>query len=124
MSDKASTNYDLNIWDKDGYESEYEQEGWVINIYQYDRAGDPYGSGLMLEDKTIVLTPTEAKRLTLGWGTDLGGDYTPDSDFWIDKETFFDTYKISLSGWLTYCGPCQNIDNHWKLQYNGDKCQD
>ena len=93
MSDRITTNYDLNIWDKDGYESEYEQEGWVINVYEYNAVGDPYGSGRMLEDKTITLTPTEAKRLTLGWGTDLGGDYTPDSDFWIDKETFFDTYR-------------------------------
>jgi hypothetical protein len=46
----------------------------------------------MLEDKTIEITPTEAKRLTLGWGTDLGGDYTEDEDFWIDKQTFLDTY--------------------------------
>jgi hypothetical protein len=46
----------------------------------------------MLEDHTITLTPTEAKRLTLGWGPDLGGDYTSDPDFWIDKETFLDTY--------------------------------
>lgn len=87
-----TTNYDLNIWDKDGYETEYEEEGWVINVYQYDYMGAPYGSGTMLEDRTITLTPTEVKRLTLGWGPDLGGDYTPDHDFWIDKETFFDTY--------------------------------
>lgn len=93
MSDRITTNYDLNIWDKAGYESEYEEEGWVINVYEYPYPGASYGSGRMLEDKTITLTPTEAKRLTLGWGTDLGGDYTEDSDFWIDKETFFDTYK-------------------------------
>jgi hypothetical protein len=88
-----TTNYDLNIWDKVGYETEYEEEGWVINIYEYNSVGDPYGSGRMLEGKTIILTPTEAKRLTLGWGRDLGGDYTEDSDFWIDKQTFFQIYK-------------------------------
>jgi hypothetical protein len=93
MSDtRISSNYDLNIWDRDGYETEYEEEGWVINVYEYDYLGAPYGSGRMLEDKTITLTPTEAKRLTLGWGPDLGGDYTSDHDFWIDKQTFFDTY--------------------------------
>jgi hypothetical protein len=89
---RMTTNYDLNIWDRDGYESEYAEEGWVINIYEYHTVGDPYGSGRMLEDRTITLTPVEAKRLTLGWGPDLGGDYTPDPDFWIDKETFYDTY--------------------------------
>ena len=90
---RMTTNYDLNIWDKDGYDSEYEQEGWVINIYEYNSVGDPYGSGRMLEDSTITLTPTEAKRLTLGWGPDLGGDYCADPDFWIDKETFYSIYK-------------------------------
>lgn len=87
-----TNNYDLNIWDKDGYETEYEKEGWVINVYKYDYLGAPYGSGEMLEDRTITLTPVEARRLTLGWGEDLGGDYCPDADFWIDKDSFFDTY--------------------------------
>jgi hypothetical protein len=94
MSDtQMTTNYDLNIWDKLSYETSGEETGgWVINIYEYGYLGAPFGSGRMLEDKTIELTPTEAKRLTLGWGTDLGGDYTEDEDFWIDKQTFFDTY--------------------------------
>jgi len=89
---RMSSNYDLNIWDRDGYESEYTEEGWIINIYEYHTVGSPYGSGRMLEDRTITLTPAETKRLTLGWGPDLGGDYTEDSDFWIDKETFLETY--------------------------------
>jgi hypothetical protein len=89
---RMTTNYDLNIWDIGGYETNYVEEGWVINIYQYPSIGSPYGSGTMLEDSTITLTPIEAKRLTLGWGPDLGGDYCADPDFWIDKETFFDTY--------------------------------
>ena len=88
-----SNNYDLNIWDKLSYETDGEETGgWVINVYQYPSSGAPYGSGTMLEDKTITLTPDEAKRLTLGWGTDLGGDYTEDEDFWIDKDTFFEIY--------------------------------
>jgi hypothetical protein len=90
---RLSNNYDLNIWDRLSYEtSGTEGGGWEINVYEYDYLGAPYGSGRMLEEHTITLTPTEAKRLTLGWGTDLGGDYTPDEDFWIDKDTFFDTY--------------------------------
>lgn len=87
-----TNNYDLNIWDRDGYETNYEKEGWVINVYKYDYLGAPYGSGEILEDRTITLTPTEAKRLTLGWGEDLGGDYCADADFWLDKDTFLETY--------------------------------
>jgi hypothetical protein len=87
---RLSNNYDLNIWDRAGYETNYEEEGWSIEVYTYPYLGALYGSGKHVD--TIHLTPSESKRLTLGWGTDLGGDYTPDSDFWIDKETFFDTY--------------------------------
>jgi hypothetical protein len=83
-------NYDLNIWDKVGYETEYQEEGWAIECYTYPFVGAFYGSGEY--HSTIVLTPTESKRLTLGWGKDLGGDYTPDADFWLDKDTFFETY--------------------------------
>ena len=89
---RMTTNYDLNIWDRRGYETEYKEEGWVINIYQYPYLGSQYGSGIFMEDYTITLTPNEAKRLTLGWGTDLGGDYSPDSDFFLDKESFFQIY--------------------------------
>ena len=83
-------NYDLNIWDRRGYETEYQEEGWAIECYTYPYVGAMYGSGEY--HSTIVLTPTESKRLTLGWGEDLGGDYTPDADFWLDKDTFFETY--------------------------------
>jgi hypothetical protein len=93
MLDRITTNYDLNIWDKTSYETSGEVTGgWVISVYEYPYLGASYGSGKLLEDKTITLTPTEVKRLTLGWGPDLGGDYAEDDDFWIDKETFFDTY--------------------------------
>jgi len=84
-------NYDLNIWDRRGYETEYEEEGWSIEVYSYPAVGSPYGSGDYKE--TITLTPTESKRMTLGWGEDLGGDYAPDNDFWLDKDTFFHTYR-------------------------------
>ena len=90
---RITTNYDLNIWDRRSYETDgRETGGWEINVYQYPGVGYPYGSGTFLEDKTITLTPEEAKRLTLGWGTDLGGDYSEDTDFWLDKQTFLETY--------------------------------
>ena len=85
-----SENYDLNIWDRRGYETEYVEEGWAIEVYKYPYAGAPYGSGDYVE--TIHITPAEAKRLTLGWGEDLGGDYCADHDFWLDKDTFLETY--------------------------------
>ena len=89
-----TNNYDLNIWDRLSYETNgAETGGWEINIYTIRFENDCYGSGEQLEDRTITLTETEAKRLTLGWGEDLGGDYTEDDDFWLDKDGFFQTYS-------------------------------
>jgi hypothetical protein len=92
---KAMTkNYDMNIWDETSYESEGEVTGgWKINFYQYPQVGSPYGNGPMIPELDFFITEEEAKQLTLGWGTDLGGYYTEDEDFWIDTEAFLTEYK-------------------------------
>lgn len=84
-------NHDLNIWDKVGYETEYAQEGWSIAVYTIPSDDAHYGSGDFLT--SLDLTAEEAKTLTLGLALTNGGDYTPDSDFWIDLESFFVTYR-------------------------------
>lgn len=86
-------NYDLNIWDRLGYETEYREEGWQISVYEIPYEGAPYGSGEYRKDLSFWLTASEARQLTLGVHTADGGDYAPDSDFWLDIEGFFDTYK-------------------------------
>jgi len=86
-------NYDLNIWDRRGYETEYAEEGWYISVYEIPDAGMPYGSGEYRPELGFSLTPSEARELTLGVAEGDGGDYTPDSDFWLDVQGFFDIYK-------------------------------
>ena len=86
-------NIDLNIWDKVGYETEYKQEGWVLTPYTIVMEGVGLGTGRELPDHEITLTPYEAKRLTLGVAMADGGDYAPDSDFWMDMQTFYLTYR-------------------------------
>jgi hypothetical protein len=85
-------NIDLNIWDQVGYETEYEQEGWVITPYTINKNGDGYGTGKQLP-YDIVLSKREAERLTLGKDRVQGGDYTPDSDFWLDLHSFYVIYR-------------------------------
>ncbi len=84
-------NCDLNIWDKVGWETEYEKEGWSIAVYTVPKEGASYGSGDFLV--SIDLEPHEAKRLTLGVSMRDGGDYAPDHDFWMDVQSFFVTYR-------------------------------
>ena len=86
-------NIDLNIWDKVGYETDYEKEGWVITPYTINYEGSHYGNGRELPELEISLTRYEAKRLTLGLAKADGGDYTPDPDFWMDMHTFYQTYR-------------------------------
>jgi hypothetical protein len=93
-------NYDLNIWNKGADEStmlpedEYYDEWWICP-YEITAEGSYYGTGREREDLNFKLTAEEANRLTLGWGgpDQIFGDYTPDYDFFLDKNSFLDIYK-------------------------------
>ena len=96
MSTTDFCQYDMNVWDRGGYRTEYApgSEQWVLQIYSTRHADGLFISGDWLEgdEYELVLTPDEAKRLTLGWSPDLGGDYASDSDFFLDPYTFTHTY--------------------------------
>jgi hypothetical protein len=55
-------NYDLNIWDKVGWESAGKSVGWYIEIYEPDKY---ILGGEHLEEFDILLTPDEANQLNL-----------------------------------------------------------
>jgi hypothetical protein len=81
-------NFDLNVWDYVGHASDYDSEGWRIDIYECDESYRHYLNPM----KVIYLTEAQAKMLTLGVDEENGGDYCADSDFWIDPQGFLDTY--------------------------------
>jgi len=85
------SNYDLNIWDRLGYETEYEFEGWSISVYSIPEEGASYGSGELVT--SLDLTLEESMALTLGESIEEGGDYTPDADFWLDLDSFTTIYN-------------------------------
>ena len=82
--------YDLNVWDRLGDETNYELHGWVIDVWQCNEHWSPEGFD---PEMRITLTDAQAKQLTLGVSEADGGDYSWDSDFWIDPNAFLDTYK-------------------------------
>mgnify|MGYP003654504582 CR=1 FL=1 len=87
------SNYDINVWDKVGYFTEYKKEGWVLTPYTIVKNGDSFGSGEEMLEHEIRLTKREAQRLTLGLDKAEGGDYTPDADFWVDAIGFYVIYR-------------------------------
>jgi len=84
-------NYDINVWDRLGYETEYQEEGWSLSVYSIPEKGAQYGSGEFVSE--LALTEDEWKALTLGVALGDGGNYGSDYDFWIDIESFFVTFS-------------------------------
>lgn len=84
-------NYDLNIWDRVGYETNYREEGWTISVYEIPHQGAHYGSGEHVA--SLDLDEQDVEMLTLGKRQRDGGDYCGDPDFWVDLESFFVIYK-------------------------------
>jgi hypothetical protein len=118
----ANLNYDLNIWDEGMHNTchlpEAEQYSqWKISVHNLHKLPDGYiQCGDWIEDINIYLTEDEAKALTLGWGTDLGGDYTQDEDFFLDIDSFFTVYKDipeRVKEELLSLPPIDIIDTEW-----------
>jgi hypothetical protein len=87
-------NFDVNIWDKVGYFTNYEQEGWTLTPHFIVLDKEGYEStGDMIDVINLHLTKEEAESLTLGLDREEGGDYSGDQDFFLDFHGFFDVYK-------------------------------
>ena len=89
MTDKV---IDLNIWDWAGHMTSYKADPlWRIDVYEcyddvnYEHHDQPF--------QIIWLNKTQSEMLTLGKNPDEGGDYSCDSDFWLDPYCFLQTYK-------------------------------
>ena len=85
-------NFDINVWNRGAYFEEEKAE-WVLCPYKLDWDGDNYSISDEMDEHNLVLTDAEAWELTLGWGPELGGDYIDEDDFWLDANSFKETYK-------------------------------
>ena len=106
----VTDNFDINVYNRGADEStilppeEYYDE-WVLCPYRLDWDGTNYSISDELHELNLVLTEEDAKALTLGWGTDLGGDYIEADDFWLDANSFKETYKDipnKVAVWLDF----------------------
>lgn len=103
-------NFDINVFNRGAYNSEVLPEDqhydeWILCPYTLTWDGDNYSIDTEREDLNLKLTKEEADMLTLGWGPELGGDYHEEDDFWIDANSFKDTYKNipeSVRVWLDF----------------------
>jgi hypothetical protein len=118
-------NFDINIWDRVGYLTDYEQEGWTLtpHFIVVDESGN-LSTGDMIDVIHFNLTKDEAEFLTLGMNDwEEGGDYCGDADFWLDFHNFFDVYKNIPDMIATYLHYVHDllpitIDIHPDLCYN------
>lgn len=107
---KIKDNFDINVYNRGADEStvlpedQYYDE-WVLCPYSLEWDGDDIVIDQELRQFNLLLTEEDAKALTLGWGTDLGGDYCEDDDFWLDANSFRVTYKdipTKVAVWLDF----------------------
>ncbi len=107
---KIKDNFDINVYNRGADNStilppeEYYDE-WVLCPYSLEWDGEYIVQDQELTQFNLVLTAEDVKALTLGWGTDLGGDYCEEDDFWLDANSFRETYKdipIKVKTWLDF----------------------
>lgn len=108
--ERVTDNFDINVFNRGAWHSEMlpeeeKYDEWVLCPYRLEWDGDNYTITDELDSYNLVLTAEDVKALTLGWGTDLGGDYCEEDDFWIDANSFKDTYKdipAKVKVWLDF----------------------
>ena len=90
----SKENFDINVFDRAQYNDPgCDEHEWMLCPYSLNWDGDNYSIADEMADYNLVLTAEEAEMLTLGWGPDLGGDMEESEDFWIDANSFKETYK-------------------------------
>ena len=103
---RVTDNFDINVFDRAQYNDPgCDAHEWLLCPYKLTWDGDNYSISDEMADLNLVLTDEEAKSLTLGWGQDLGGDLEESEDFWIDANSFKETYKDipkTVQTWLDF----------------------
>ena len=121
-------NYDVNIWNRGWHETEHLPEGelvsqWMFSFNEIVEDGAGYGTGRERQELDIYITDEEAEAMTLGLSIEEGGDYTPDSDFWLDSDSIKVIYKNIPERILNYLNSLpnyemQDIDNDYPSVLN------
>lgn len=104
-------NFDINVYNRGADEStvlppEDAYDEWVLCPYSLTWDGDNYSIDQELSQFNLVLTEQDVLDLTLGYGDgDIIGDYSAEDDFWLDANSFRETYKnipIKVKVWLDF----------------------
>ena len=96
---RVKDNFDINVYNRGADEStilppDQAYDEWMLCPYALDWDGVNYSISDELHELNLVLTEQEVIDLTFGYGDgDLIGNYIADDDFWIDANSFKDTYK-------------------------------
>ena len=107
MNKLVKDNFDINVFNRAQYENPGGPDNeWMLCPYSLTWDGDNYSINEELSQFNLVLTEQDVLDLTLGYGDgDIIGDYISDDDFWIDANSFRETYKnipIKVRVWLDF----------------------
>lgn len=106
----VTDNFDINVYNRGADMStilppEEAYTEWMLCPYSLSWDGTNYSIEDELQDLNLILTQEEYRALTLGVTPENGGDYYGDDDFWIDANSFKETYKSipkSVKVWLDF----------------------
>ena len=110
VEELVKDNFDINVYNRGADMStilppEEAYTEWMLCPYRLEWDGTNYSISDEMESLNLVLTQEEYRALTLGLTPKEGGDYYGDDDFWIDSNSFKDTYKSipkSVRTWLDF----------------------
>ena len=110
VNELVTDNFDINVYNRGADEStclpvEQYYDEWVLCPYKLTWDGTNYSISDEMASLNMKLTLEEARALTLGTPGFNGGDHIEDNDFWIDANSFKETYKSipkSVKDWLDF----------------------
>ena len=106
VEELVKDNFDINVFDRAQYNDPgCDAHEWLLCPYKLTWDGDNYSISDEMADLNLTLTLEEARALTLGVSESNGGDMEESEDFWIDANSFKDTYKSipkTVQTWIDF----------------------
>lgn len=104
----VKTNFDINVWDKVAYETDYEHSGgWQLQAHLIEvTEHNPFGTTGEMVYEPLVLRAGDIAKMRLG--------EEPDTDYWVDAQTMLDDERTprKVRRWIH-----ETLDLIWEARW-------